>query len=145
MRRFEDWPVCLDAYLMERATAPFVFGEHDCCQFARGAVEAMTGINVMASVPAYKTAKRAAAVQAKLGAGLGDAVAAVLEPQGFEPIAPLMAQRGDFVVGHVVGETGTVIEAAGIVGLDGVTAYFAGDKQLVKVPLKDCFRAWRIE
>jgi hypothetical protein len=41
--RLADWPTRLSAYLDARAQEPFTWGTHDCCLFAAGAIEAITG------------------------------------------------------------------------------------------------------
>ena len=41
--RLPDWKPRLIAYLQDAARRPFEMGTHDCCLFAAGAVQAMTG------------------------------------------------------------------------------------------------------
>ena len=43
MKRLEDWPSRLEAYLEAKRDIPFAWGTNDCCSFAAGAIEAMTG------------------------------------------------------------------------------------------------------
>ena len=47
MKRRHEWPELLADYIASRRASPFVWGTHDCCKFAAGAVEAITGENPM--------------------------------------------------------------------------------------------------
>ena len=57
--RRPDWPERLLAYLAEREAMPFAWWINDCCTFARGAVLAMTGADLMADVTPYRTPEEA--------------------------------------------------------------------------------------
>lgn len=41
--RYFDWKTRLDNYLLEMESAAFIWGVTDCCHFAAGAAESMTG------------------------------------------------------------------------------------------------------
>lgn len=47
MARFPDWPIRLNKYILEVEKKEFQLGTHDCCTFAAGAIEAMTGKDYM--------------------------------------------------------------------------------------------------
>ena len=45
LRRLDDWPARLHAYIRARHDMPFAWGSQDCCTFAiSGGVEALTGV-----------------------------------------------------------------------------------------------------
>jgi hypothetical protein len=45
MTRLPDWRIRLAAYLSAARLREFAYGEHDCAQFAAGAVVAITGVD----------------------------------------------------------------------------------------------------
>ncbi len=45
--RYPDWPVRLNEYIIQAEKKEFELGTHDCCTFAAGAIEAMTGEDPM--------------------------------------------------------------------------------------------------
>lgn len=53
--RYPDWPIRLNEYLASIRHKEFRIGRFDCCIYISGAVEAMTGENPMADVPAYSS------------------------------------------------------------------------------------------
>lgn len=94
-RRLPDWPERLAAFIETRRHHAFAWGEHDCCQFARAGVAAMTGADPARALKLrrYKTARGAAAVLRRLG-GLEHLPTAA----GFAEIRVAMARRGDVVM-----------------------------------------------
>lgn len=96
-------------YLAARASRPFDWGRNSrgpdaasegnsCVHYAAGAVQAQTGRNVMAEIPAWSSERGARRVIRRLG-GLEAGIGAVLRE-----IPPAMAQRGD--VAGVLNEAG---------------------------------------
>lgn len=130
--RFENWPSLLADFLADEK--PFAWGKRDCCLFAADAVLCITGVDHAKKFRGrYTTARGAAKVIAKHG-GLEELV----NKTGFEPIAPLMAQRGDVVLidtplGVALGVIDLRSEIVGQ-GPDGLTRYKATDAR----------RAWRV-
>ncbi len=47
LKRYLDWPVRLNEYIIASEKKKFEHGTHDCVIFAAGAIEAMTGENPM--------------------------------------------------------------------------------------------------
>lgn len=132
-KKINDWQTALYAQIEAFNATPFAWGTHDCCTLAADCVLAMTGVDQMAGYRGgYKTAAGATRKLAKAG-GM---VAAITAELG-EPIAPLLAQRGDVVCfSSPLGDTcgvcvGSTIAAA---GLDGIT----------HTPMAQAFKAWRV-
>lgn len=73
MKRAADWPARLYAYVESRRDVPFAWGDNDCCSFAAGAIEAMTGERLDVGFE-RETAGHAAAMLADVGgvAGIAD-------------------------------------------------------------------------
>lgn len=95
MYRLPDWETRLAAYLEPLRLRAFAWGEHDCCTFAGGAVQAMTGIDPMAEFRGhYATAIGSARALRKFGAG---DLASTLDAK-FERVSSALAHRGDIVM-----------------------------------------------
>ncbi len=95
MDRKPDWETRLAAYLEPLRLRAFAWGEHDCCTFAAGAVEAMTGVDPMPEFRGrYSTARGSVRALRRLGAG---DLAATLDGK-FEAVEPSLAQRGDIIM-----------------------------------------------
>jgi hypothetical protein len=83
----------LMAYLEAVRDRPFEWGAHDCCRFAAGAVEAMTGSNPMAEfLGTYSDRDSARAALTKIGAGT---LYHTLLAKFGRSLHPSRAQRGD--------------------------------------------------
>lgn len=54
-------------YVQEQAALPFVWGSTDCMQFAAGAIERLTGIDLRAKFPAYSTEREAVRMLVEAG------------------------------------------------------------------------------
>lgn len=133
MKRREDWDQQLNALVERRRHMPFRWGFHDCCQFARYAVEAQTGSDPAQEwkLRSYKTASGAARELRRLG-GLENLPARA----GAVEIRVTLARRGDIVL-CPSGER----FALGVC-LGAMTA--APTKHgLVFIPTLECSRAWR--
>ena len=48
MDRVDNWQKALNDFIQSRMDTPFQWGTNDCCMFAGDAVEAITGVDVMA-------------------------------------------------------------------------------------------------
>ena len=112
IKRRESWPEALADYIDARHDESFEFGRMDCCRFAAGAVQAMTGADPMADVPTYASAREAAALLDDLG-GLERAASERLG----DATLPNRAGRGDIVLVFVDG-----IQALGVCLGDKVAA-----------------------
>jgi hypothetical protein len=101
MYRKPDWDARLAAYLEPLRLRPFAWGSHDCCTFAAGAVEAMTGVDPMPEFRGrYSTAIGSARALTRFGKGT---LEKTLDGK-FEAIPAALAHRGDIVMsGGAVG------------------------------------------
>lgn len=132
MSRRHDWPQRLALYLEQRRATPFEWGVHDCCRFAAGAVEAMTGRNRMDHF-AYSTELGAARLIQRAGG-----LEVLLRETLGEPLPSLgQAQRGDVVLAD--------LESGPTVGVFlGRVAAFAADIGITWRSATVCHLAWRI-
>lgn len=124
--RLPDWRSRLARYYEGVRKSPFEYGATDCACFAAGAVEAMTGVDPMASIRGrYKTVKGGLKVLRDAGAkSLVDLVA-----RNFEEVHPSAARVGDIAVmasdgpfgaalGVVAGERVMAMSEAGLDSVD---------------------------
>lgn len=91
LARLPDWPERLAAYLAHARPLRFTWGTHDCVTFAAGAVQAITGQDVLPL--RWPDAAHAARALRRLG-GLPAAVGLMLPALA----TPGLAQRGDVVL-----------------------------------------------
>lgn len=91
LHRLPDWPERLAAYIAANRPLPFAWGTHDCALFAAGAVQAVTGCNVL---PAAWADRASAAHLLRRLHGLVPAVDAALP----RLVTPAWARRGDVVL-----------------------------------------------
>lgn len=131
MRRFEDWPERLAAYLESRRGVPFRWGSQDCAAFAAGAVEAMTG-----SAPPIPSIDSAAAYLRFLGEQ-GPLDALVDDALGERLPSTAFAQRGDVVLLFVD-------ERATLGVCVGHEAAAPGADGMLMVPMSTASAAWRV-
>lgn len=132
MPRLPDWPDRLAAYIESRRHARFVWGAHDCCRFAAGAVEAITGDCVAGPWAPCRSA--IASMRALRAAG---GIYEIPSACGFQRIPPALAGRGDIVA--------TLTRRGPALGVClGADAAFAGTERLVFLPTLSSSAAWRI-
>jgi ferric-dicitrate binding protein FerR (iron transport regulator) len=136
LHRYPDWEARLAAYLDSVRVRPFEWGTHDCCLFAAGAVEAMTGVDPMPEFRgAYSTQRGARRALATHGASK---LSLTLDTK-FARVPASLAHRGDIVM-H-----------AGAIGIAGAGFLFMvgseGEREgLIKVPRCEWIDplAWRV-
>lgn len=134
--RHEHWPSLLAAYLAD--DRPFAWGGRDCCTFAAGAVEAMTGADPAAALRGRYRTEQGAARLLKRHGGLEALAARLAREHGLRDVPHAFAGRGDVVLietgqGPALG----VIDLAGRIaaqGPDGITWHDAGIAR----------RAWKV-
>ena len=101
MRRFEDWPERLIAYIDAEAASSFRWGITDCAFFAANGVLAMTGRDFLAAYrrrpggPGRYTTKRGAAMALKRRDGT---LRAGMERRFGAAVGWTRARRGDVVL-----------------------------------------------
>ncbi|MNL18359.1 hypothetical protein D3C87_1395020 [compost metagenome] len=130
--RVADWQDRFSAYARERAALPFAWGSNDCCTFAAGAVEALTGVNPMADVAPYDSEMAAA----RLILRAGDLRTLASQFLG-APVLPLMAAIGDVVL--------LTNEGRELLGIcNGVNALAPGPSGVVALEMTAATAAWKI-
>ena len=142
LKRLPQWDtVLLPQYVRSRAKLPFTWGENDCCLFAAGAIQAITGTDIATDFrTGYKTEAQAFALVKKLTGGTtaADAAAYCAASSGLtEYVYPLQAKRGDLVV---LENDGRLI--AGIVQDRYVVS--VGEAGLMYLPITQVKRAWAV-
>lgn len=129
--RIPHWPRVLDEYVQAARGRPFAWGAHDCCTFAAGAVQAITGRAI--ALPAYVGVRQALrALQAR--GGLLAAVRGQLGPMQ----APARARRGDVLL---LWQAGRDVLAVNL----GHAWAAPGADGLVFGPTDDAVAAWRVD
>ena len=142
MERYPDWPERLAEYVANGTRARFRWGEVDCCLWACGGIEAMTGIDPAA--PLRETYSDEAGAERALrrfaGRGLLETVERLATEHGKARLAsPLYARRGDLVMAE---GPGRCPDALGL--CVGATAVFLTPRGRRSVALNDALAAWRI-
>ena len=135
MRRYDDWPARLGAFLARHQYEPFAYGRWDCCLFVAAAIEAMTGVDPAASVRGTYSSARGARRYGSVVA----AVEAVTASYGMPETSVLKARRGD--VALAAGITGGSL---GLVALDGRDVLLVSSNGLWRVPVLSAIRAWSV-
>lgn len=101
MRRIENWPLALAAFLKARELESFNYGTNDCLLFAADAIQAMTGTDVAADYRGtYSTEAEALALVAEHG-DLPGFISHVLNLEPGDNYR--LAGRGDVVCVDVLG------------------------------------------
>lgn len=135
MKRFPDWETRLCAYLAPLRDKPFEWGTHDCCTFAAGAVEAMTGED---TIPEFRGAysDQASADEALSKVGRGTLIRTMNAKFARVPVGH--AHRGDIVM----------IKGGGLAIAMGDVAIQVGEigqrQGLIRRQRADWIRAWSV-
>lgn len=135
LTRLSDWRPRLRRYLSACAGRQLVPGQHDCCLFGAGAVEAQTGVDLAAPWRGrYTTFAGGYRILRK--AGYADHIALIADHLPELPVAA--ARAGDIAI--VPGEDG---DAVGVV--QGEAVYVLGrDARLALVPMAPVLRLFRV-
>lgn len=130
MERIGTWESALSEYINAKRHEPFEYGVNDCCLFAAGAVEAMTGEDPMPEFRGkYDSLKTSIAALKEIGAGDLESTL-----DGKFPIVEVgFAQRGDIAFHE---------GSAGIIA--GSFAWFVSDDGLERIPLEMWDKAWSV-
>lgn len=141
MNRRQDWVTRLDVYLKARATLPFVFGSNDCCLFAAGAVEAMTGEDLASGFRGkYRTRHGAAQAMKKYaGGGARELMEKMAALHGLAEAPPTLLARGS--VALILNDG---LESLGIVDLSGTHIAAPGVIGMVRMPLTRAMTGWLV-
>lgn len=130
MIRKTTWEEELSDYIASKRDQPFEYGVNDCCMFAAGAVEAMTGENPMEEfVGSYKTLTGSVKALKTIGEGT---LEATIDGK-FDEVEIGRAQRGDLA--FFDGSVGVVL---------GGFAYFVTDEGLERISRDYWDKCWRV-
>lgn len=129
--RYPDWPIRLNKYIASIRDKEWEMGTWDCCTFAAGAVEAMTGVDHM---PEFRgTYDDWASSEATLKElGQGDLYRTLREKFG-KPVIGVKGQKGDLA--FMDGSLGLVL---------GIHGMFLGEEGFQLVMLTKIQRAFRV-
>lgn len=137
VRRVEDWPERLDAFVRAARRKPFVYGQWDCALMAAAWVMECTGVDVAAKWRGYTDEPDALRVVC----GAGGLAAIVTEVLGEALPTPALAQRGDIVlIARDVPEPWNA--ALGVCA--GTHGAFASRKGVALAPMASWSSAWRV-
>jgi hypothetical protein len=143
VKRFDDWPTRLDAFIESRKEYAFSWGGQDCCLFACDCILEMTGEDL---VRQYRNRYHdAAGAQSMLEnfsdepMTVGSLASEIAKAHGIEKVPVSFAQRGDVVL--VLQEER---ESLGVVSLAGDTLWAPEELGLAELPLSSAIKAWRI-
>lgn len=143
MKRFNDWPTRLDAFIESRKEYAFSWGSQDCCLFACDCILEMTGQDVAGQFRNryHDSAGARAALRKFCGkpATVGQLAGEIAKANDIEPVLVSFAQRGDVVL-----VLQNDRESLGVVSLSGDTLWSPGEVGLVEQPLPSAMEAWRI-
>lgn len=129
--RYPDWPVRLNEYIIKAEKLEFKLGTHDCCTFAAGAIEAITGEDPMTELRDHYDD------WAGSEDGLDEASYEVL----YKTLTKLL---GKAIIGQK-GQKGDLAFYEGSCGIVlGRYAIFLGENGCVYVPISRVQRAFRI-
>lgn len=139
MKRRDDWPTLLSAFIESRRNRPFVWGQNDCCLFVADWIEQATGVDCAASLRGtYSSGLGAQRILEDHG-GIFGTVKHFVEPMGFVSTDYRFTTRGDIVVQDCGNG-----DAMGIVV--GSMAAFVGKEglQFAKLNTTAAAQFWRI-
>lgn len=141
LKRFEDWTVRLDAYLIWIGEDAFEWGRHDCALFACNVVQELTGADLANDFRGkYHTKAGAyAALKKFAGGGLEKTAEKIAAEHGMEEVPVRMAQRGDIVLLEA-----TEGPTLAVVCLDGTHVTAPGPTGLTRWPVDKGLRAWKV-
>ena len=138
VNRNEDWQTRLGSFILGASQQKLKYGLMDCGIFCAGAIEAMTGINVIADLQPYSSRRGAyKAIKAMCGSATVPGVAKFLaERSGAKEVPVLMAHRGDPVV---IDDS-----SFGIIALDGIAILTPSRDGIIRLELNRETRAFHI-
>lgn len=128
--RISTWEDALVNYIIIKRDEPFEYGVNDCCLFAAGAVEAITGEDPMSEFRGkYDSLKTSLKAIKDIGAGT---LEATLDGK-FPEVSIGYAQRGDLAFFD---------DSIGVVM--GGFAYFVSDDGLERIPRDMWNKCWSV-
>ena len=144
LRRYEDWPKRLDAFLKKAASLSFVWGVSDCCLVVADGVLEIAGYDIAAWFRGrYDDAPGALRRLREFGGGaLPETMARIASEATMEEVGARYAQAGDIVLLPAAPD----YEAfGGLLGLSiGQRSMAMGSAGIVLLPTLDALTAWRV-
>lgn len=135
LRRRDDWPARLSAFVRAREHVPYVHGETDCACFCQAWIVEATGVDVMPGID--KPRSRIAAARFLVAGGFGDVEGLAAKVLG-EPLPfPRLAGRGDIISFEAEGERHLAV----VVDADAATP---GRDGILWVPRVAWINGWRV-
>ena len=145
IKRKENWQECLNKTVEAARVRSFSWGEHDCCVFSASCVEAITGIDHMASFHgAYNDEESAKNTLKTKGA---KTLFRTLQKFFGASVHPAFAQRGDLVYRREGGIPAVGVclgEFSAFVGVNEATDGTIEADGLVMVKTVSCIKAFRV-
>ncbi len=126
MKRLDNWPTLLSKYFKSMMNVPFEFGKNDCGTFACGAVQAITGVDILKSLGPYTDEATEMAALKALAVSLG-----------VQSTPIKRAQRGDLVAFKS-------LEGMTLLVVDGIYSLGPGEHGIRMVATSNCLEAWHI-
>lgn len=134
MRRHDNWPTLLAAFIEERRAMPFAWGSNDCCLFASDWIRRACGVDFAEDLRGrYSSAIGARRVLSRFGGVLEIAKSLA----GLEQVPSATVRRGDVVAFEMQGG-----HALGI--CCGDIAALVGKQGLVFPRIENASAAWRL-
>jgi len=141
MIRAEDWVNRLDDYFKRTETLPFSLGANDCCLFAAGAVQAMTGVDLAARFRGkYRTEAGAMRILKRYADGdVRAMMTRMARDNALEEVTPLRLTRGSIAL---ISHDGR--ESLGVISLTGAHILAPAVTGRAQFPLTRALTGWLI-
>lgn len=136
--RLPDWQPRLAAYVEAASERPFSWADADCCRWAAGAVELITGVNPMGTLLLAYSDQAGAEGLIKRGGGLARLVAGAAGSHGWPEIEPRTARSGD------LGLVSTPEGPAAAIAFGWTWIVKGRGIGVAQVPLRAALRAWSV-
>ncbi len=139
IRRYEDWPLRLDAAILALSDREFQYGDYDCALVVAELIAAMTGAD-FAEEFRYDTKLKSLRIIRDKGDGTIDGLADYVATRWELPECGInFANRGDPVLCDT--ELGRTF---GVIDLTGRLIVCAAARGFVRLPLATGVRAWHL-
>jgi hypothetical protein len=135
LSRLPCWQCSLSKFLFLNSDRHFAYGSFDCCLFVCDAIQAMTGTDIAARFRgAYSSLK-----EARKYGSVRKIVEQVTAEFAMPEVSILHAQRGDAAL--VKRRHSYVL---GLVDLNGRQIVVLSGNGLMRIPVREASRAWRV-
>lgn len=139
VKRLDNWPKLLSAYLRERQAMPFEWGVNDCMAFVAKCVDRLTGEDFFSSFNDYNNE---ASAQVMLEAN-GGPYGIITQCLGSPIDEIMMGQRGDVAIVNMPEvHSGINMLTGGIIDDTGQRIAVVTAEGLRRVPIMEAIRVW---